>query len=299
MKEVISSKAFWQGSRQGLRRQATSHRGKMTVTDGFVYIAVAVTLFIVGCAVVPQWIAPYAPTAMLTDHILNPPSSSHLFGTDYFGRDVFSLVVYGSRDSLIIGFASVLAGALVGGAIGALSGYIGGIVDKICMRFIDVLMTIPGILLALAIAAALGPHLYNIIFAVAAAAIPQYARVMRGQIMNVKNRPFVIASRSIGASKVSIFFRHVLINAWSPLLVMSTIGLGSSILVGSGLSFLGLGVLKEIPDWGTLLSQGRGYLTVAWWICTFPGLAITLFVLSVNLIGDKLRDALDPKQSRV
>ncbi|MDQ0901211.1 ABC transporter permease [Paenibacillus sp. V4I7] len=296
MKEVISAKAIWQRSKQQAR--VSKLNNKVNATDMLVYLAAIVTLFILGCALFPQWIAPYAPTAMLTDQILRAPSKAHLFGTDYFGRDVFSVVVYGSRDSLFIGFASVLAGGLIGGLIGAISGYIGGVIDTIFMRLIDVLMTIPGILLALAIAAALGPHLINIIFAVAASAIPQYARVMRGQILSIKNRSFVTASRSIGASNVRIFFRHVLTNAWSPLLVMSTIGLGSSILVGAGLSFLGLGVLKEVPDWGTLLSQGRGYLTVAWWICTFPGLAITIFVLSVNLIGDKLRDSMDPKQSR-
>lgn len=296
MKEVISAKAIWQRSKRQVR--VPKLNSKINATEVFVYIAAIVTLFILGCALFPQWIAPYAPTAMLTDQILRAPSKAHLFGTDYFGRDVFSVVVYGSRDSLFIGFASVLAGGLIGGLIGAISGYIGGVIDTIFMRLIDVLMTIPGILLALAIAAALGPHLINIIFAVAASAIPQYARVMRGQILSIKNRSFVTASRSIGASNVRIFFRHVLTNAWSPLLVMSTIGLGSSILVGAGLSFLGLGVLKEVPDWGTLLSQGRGYLTVAWWICTFPGLAITIFVLSVNLIGDKLRDSMDPKQSR-
>ncbi|MDQ0920292.1 ABC transporter permease [Paenibacillus sp. V4I5] len=296
MKEVISAKAIWQRSKQQAR--VSKLNNKVNATDMLVYLAAIVTLFILGCALFPQWIAPYAPTAMLTDQILRAPSKAHLFGTDYFGRDVFSVVVYGSRDSLFIGFASVLAGGLIGGLIGAISGYIGGVIDTIFMRLIDVLMTIPGILLALAIAAALGPHLINIIFAVAASAIPQYARVMRGQILSIKNQSFVTASRSIGASNVRIFFRHVLTNAWSPLLVMSTIGLGSSILVGAGLSFLGLGVLKEVPDWGTLLSQGRGYLTVAWWICTFPGLAITIFVLSVNLIGDKLRDSMDPKQSR-
>ncbi|UQZ82302.1 putative D,D-dipeptide transport system permease protein DdpC [Paenibacillus konkukensis] len=296
MKEVISAKTVWKERR--LRTSLSRPARKAAASELFVYGAGLVILFILACALFPKGIAPYAPTQMFADSILQPPSRAHLLGTDYFGRDVFSLVVYGSRDSLFIGVASVLVGGLLGGTIGAVSGYIGGVPDMILMRFIEVLMTIPGILLALAIAAALGPHLFNIVFAVAVSAVPGYARVMRGQILSMKHRPFVTASRSIGASPLRMFWWHVLPNAWSPLLVMATIGLGSAILVGSGLSFLGLGVLKEIPDWGALLSQGRGYLTVAWWIATFPGLAITLFVLSVNLIGDRLRDALDPKKSR-
>ena len=253
-------------------------------------------LFIVACAIVPQWIAPYAPTDMLTDRIMQAPSAAHLFGTDYFGRDIFSVVVHGGRDSLFIGFASVLVGGLIGGTVGALSGYAGGWVDTVLMRLNDILMTIPGILLALAIAGALGPSLFNVVLAVAVSAIPGYARVMRAQIMSIKNRTFVKAAGSIGASP-RVFWHHVAEQP-VPLLVMATIGIGTSILTGSGLSFLGLGVLREVPDWGQLLSQGRGYLTVAWWMCTFPGLAITAFVLSVNIIGDRLRDYLDPKITR-
>jgi peptide/nickel transport system permease protein len=164
------------------------------------------------------------------------------------------------------------------------------------MRLNDVLMTIPGILLALAIAGALGPSLFNIVLAVAVSSVPGYARVMRAQVLSIKSRTFVKASVSIGASPLRVFWKHVLPNSLSPLLVMAAIGIGTSILTGSGLSFLGLGVLREVPDWGTLLSQGRGYLTAAWWICTFPGLAITAFVLSVNMIGDRLRDHFDPKK---
>ncbi|MGF7048840.1 peptide/nickel transport system permease protein [Paenibacillus sp. DS2015] len=294
MKEAISSKVVWQRKRLGLSTSFSQKR--LTVSELFVVVAVLVVAFIVVCAIVPSWIAPYLPTEMLTDQLLQAPSFAHLFGTDYFGRDIFSVVVYGSRDSLFIGFASVLVGGLAGGLIGIISGYVGGVVDIILMRLIDVLMTIPGILLALAIAASLGPSLFNIILAVAISAVPGYARVMRGQMMSIKNRPFIMASRSIGSSSIQILWKHVLPNSLSPLLVMATLGIGSSILMGSGLSFLGLGIIKEIPDWGTLLSQGRGYLTVAWWMCTFPGLAITLFVISVNIIGDHVRDVLDPKK---
>ncbi|MFE5323078.1 ABC transporter permease [Paenibacillus sp. NPDC056579] len=296
MKEVVTAGTYSPASK--LRKADTAIRRRPAVSELFVFGAGLVVLFMILCAVIPSVIAPYPPTQMFTDRILQGPSAAHWFGTDYFGRDVFSLVVHGSRDSLFIGVASVLAGVLLGGAIGALSGYIGGFLDAALMRFIDVLMTIPGILLALAIAAALGPHLFNIVFAVAVSAVPGYARVMRGQIMSIKSRPYITASQSIGTSRLRMFWWHVLPNAWSPLLVMATIGLGSAILIGSGLSFLGLGVIKEVPDWGALLSQGRGYLTVAWWIATFPGLAITLFVLSINLLGDKFRDAADPKKSR-
>ncbi|MUT67531.1 ABC transporter permease [Paenibacillus sp. NEAU-GSW1] len=284
--------------RKKLFRLPVWKRRTLSAADLFVYGAVASVLFIVLCALAPQWIAPFSPTEMKADRVLLAPTWQHLFGTDYFGRDVFSVVVYGSRDSLIIGVVSVLIGSVAGGLIGALSGYIGGIVDTALMRFIDVLMTIPGVLLALAIAAALGPSLTNVVLSVAAAAVPGYARVMRGTILSIKGRAYITASRSIGTSGFAIFWRHVLPNSLSPLFVMAAIGIGSSILTGSGLSFLGLGTIKEIPDWGALLSQGRGYLTVAWWICTFPGLAITLFVLSINLLGDRIRDHLDPKRSR-
>ncbi|WP_068775854.1 ABC transporter permease [Paenibacillus sp. FJAT-26967] len=267
------------------------------LADVLYYAALLIVTGIGLCALVPQWIASYDPTEMNADILLQPPGLFHLFGTDYFGRDVFSVMVYGSRDSLFIGIGSVLLGGTVGAIIGSLAGYAGGWIDTILMRLIDVLMTIPGLLLSLAIAAALGPSLFNIVLAVSVSIVPKFARVVRSQIMSVRYRPFVTASRSIGAGNLHIFMKHVIPHTVSPLLVMAAISIGSSILVGSSLSFLGLGVLKEVPDWGTLLSQGRGYLTVAWWNATFPGLAITLFVLAVNLLGDRWRDILDPKSA--
>jgi len=264
----------------------------------FIYVAGSIIFFLLVCAVFPQWVAPYAPTKMFTDAIMQAPSATHILGTDYFGRDVFSLIVFGSRTSLIIGILSVIVAATIGMLIGSVAGYAGGMIDLIFMRIIDILMTIPGMLLSLAFAAALGPSLMNIILAISISAVPGYARLMRGQILTLKRRNFVIASKSIGVSDLVIFFRHILPNAYSPLLVMATNGLGSSILLGAGLSFLGLGIVQEVPDWGTLLSQGRGYLAAAWWIATFPGIAITSFVLSANIIGDSLRDFLDPKKQQ-
>lgn len=294
MREAASIEPVWRPNGiAAVRRRAVP---KLAFSKLLAASAGLVVLFLMLCALVPQWIAPYSPTDMQVDRVLLPPGAAHWLGTDYFGRDVFSVIVHGARESLFIGFASVLVGGISGGLLGAVAGYFGGWVDRVLMRVNEVVMTIPGVLLALAVAAALGPGLWNIVLAVAIASVPNYARIMRGQILSVKNRPFIMASRSIGATELSVFVKHVLPNSLSPLLVMLCVGVGTAILTGSGLSFLGLGVLKEVPDWGALLSQGRGYLTVAWWICTFPGLAITLFVLSVNVIGDELRDALDPKK---
>ncbi|WP_135555862.1 ABC transporter permease [Paenibacillus cymbidii] len=271
---------------------------KVTVSDVLLYTSLFVLAFLLVCAIAPQWIAPYSPTDMMTDRLLQAPSFAHLLGTDQFGRDVWTLVVYGSRQSLTMGIVSVLIGGLVGTLLGLVAGYFGGVIDSLFMRFNDILMTIPGILFAIAIAVALGPSFFNVILAISIASIPGKARVVRSQVIAVRSRPFIDAARAVGTSHLAIMLRHILPNCFSPLLVMMTIGVGTSILVGTGLSFLGLGVVQEIPDWGYMLSQGRSYMTVAWWIATFPGLAITLLVVVVNLLGDDLRDRFDPKKER-
>ncbi|MCU6796496.1 MULTISPECIES: ABC transporter permease [Paenibacillus] len=271
---------------------------KVSFSNLLLGFSIFILAVLVIFAIVPQWVAPYSPTDMLTDELLKAPSLSHILGTDQFGRDVWSLIVYGSRQSLMIGVISVLIGGLIGTAIGLVAGYFGGVVDSVFMRINDVMMTIPGILFAIVIAVVLGPSFFNVILAISIASIPNKARVVRSQVITIRNRPFIDAARSIGTSHMEIMFRHILPNCFSPLLVMMTIGVGSSILVGTGLSFLGLGVIKEIPDWGYMLSQGRSYMTVAWWIATFPGLAITILVVVVNMIGDDLRDRMDPKKGR-
>lgn len=258
-----------------------------------------IIILAVLCALFPGLIAPYPPMQMNTASILKAPSLSHLFGTDHFGRDILSLIVYGSRQSLIVGVSSVLIGGIVGTSIGAVAGYVGGVTETVLMRVIEVLMTIPHVLLALAISAALGASLVNLVMAVGIAVIPVYARVMRSQVLSLKNRPFIDAAVAIGTPHWLLFFRHILPNCFSPLLVMATIGVGTSILIASSLSFLGVGSTKIVPDWGTLLSQGRNYLTVAWWVATFPGLAITLLVISVNIAGDEFRHLIDPKKDRI
>ncbi|MDR2106499.1 MAG: ABC transporter permease [Coriobacteriales bacterium] len=268
---------------------------RIRATDVLLFGALLVVLFFVLCALFPGLLAPYSPTELMLDSVMAPPSAEHLFGTDHFGRDILSIVIYGSRVSILTGVVAVLLGGLTGGLLGALAGYVGGWLDAVVMRLIDILMTIPGILLALLIVAVLKPSFYNIVLAISISTIPSYARVMRSEALRIKELPFILASRSIGTSHVVIFLRHIVPNAVSSFLVIATIGLGSAILMAAGLSFLGLGVMDEIPDWGTLLSQGRGYLSTAWWICTFPGLFVTVYVLAINVIGDHLRDLLSPK----
>lgn len=281
---------------QTISRQRRSWKWpKISVSRIYLGISVFTLLFLLACAIVPAWIAPYTPTDMMLDKLLQPPSWAHLLGTDQFGRDIWSLIIYGSRQSLMMGVLAAVIGGVIGTLIGLIAGYWGGLTDAILMRFNDVLMTIPGILLAIAISVALGPSFFNVVLAISIATIPSKARVIRSQVMMVRNQLFVEAARSIGTSHLQIMLRHILPNCWSPLLVITTIGVGSAILVGTGLSFLGLGVVQEIPDWGYMLSQGRSYIAKAWWVATFPGVAITLLVVVVNLLGDEIRDRLDPR----
>ncbi len=253
--------------------------------------------FVVACAAFPGLIAPYLPTDMHADAILASPSGAHWFGTDQFGRDVFSLVVYGARQSVLTGVFAVLISCTLGVSIGLVAGYAGGWLDTALMRLIDIWMSIPNILLAIALSTVLGPSLHNTILAISLVTIPRYARVLRGQALAVRSRPFIEASRAAGASHWSILRRHILPHCSAQILVLATLGVGGAILIGSGLSFLGLGVNDERPDWGFLLTQGRSYLTVAWWTVTYPGLAITALVVSVNLLGDALRRRLDPRSA--
>jgi peptide/nickel transport system permease protein len=227
--------------------------------------------------------------------VLSAPSAEHWFGTDQFGRDVFSLVVFGARQSLLVGVCAVFVGCGAGVSIGLTAGYFGGWVDQLSMRLIDIWMAIPNILLAIALTTALGPSLGTTIVAVSVVSVPRYARVLRGRALAIKGRGFVLAARAAGASHGSILWGHVLPHCVAPALVLATLGVGGAILMASGLSFLGLGVNDDHPDWGYQLTQGRGYLTVAWWAVTYPGLALTALVISVNLLGDALRRRFDPR----
>lgn len=250
-----------------------------------------------ACALAPGLIATHVPTAMDADAVLQHPGAAHPFGTDQFGRDVLSLVVHGARPSLLTALGATLLGVGGGVALGLVAGFFGGWIDALVMRTADVWFALPEVLMAIAIATALGPGTGNTILAIAVAKIPYCARVLRGQTLALRHQPFVEAARVSGASSWAILRGHVLPHCAAPILVLATLGLGSSILTGAALGFLGLGVNDEQPDWGYLLTQGRAYLTTAWWTVTFPGLAITTLVISVNLLGDALRRRLDPRQS--
>jgi len=270
---------------------------QLGLSDALVPLSLLLLAFVLTCAAFPNVVAPYLPTDMHTDAILLPPGRAYFFGTDQFGRDVFSLVVYGARQSVLIGTFAVLIGCSGAVSIGLTAGYAGGWIDTVLMRVIDTWLAIPSILLAIALSTVLGPSLVNTIFAISITIIPRYARILRSQALSVRSRPFIEASRAAGASHFAILRKHVLPHCSVQIMVLATLGVASSILIGASLSFLGLGVNDERPDWGYLLTQGRGYLTVAWWAVTFPGLAITSLVVSINLLGDALRRRLDPRSA--
>jgi peptide/nickel transport system permease protein len=226
---------------------------------------------------------------------LHPPSAEFPLGTDKLGRDIFSRLLYGSRISLFVGFAVVVVSALIGGAFGLLAGWRGGWIDEVMMRVTDIFFAFPGLILAMAIAAALGPNLQNALIAIIAVTWPVYARLVRGQVLSLKRREFVESARVIGASQLRIVFRHLLPNSLAPLLVQASFDLGGAILSVAGLSFIGFGAQPPTPEWGVMISEGRNYMATQWWLATCPAVAILLVVAGFNLLGDGLRDWLDPR----
>ena len=258
-------------------------------------VGLSVLLIIVVCTIFASLIAPFDPYEQSFSLRFQPPSREHLMGGDQLGRDVLTRVLYGGRISLRVGLISVAIGSITGTIVGLLGGYLGGWTDILLMRFIDTLLAFPGILLALVVIAAIGPGLDNVVIAVGVALIPPFARLTRGSVLSIREEVYVEASQAIGARKLRIMLRHVLPNAIGPIIVFTSLQLGTAILFAAGLSFLGLGAQPPTPEWGLMCSQGRKYLGLAWWPSTFPGLTLTLLVISLNLIGDALRDALDPR----
>ncbi|ACI20536.1 MULTISPECIES: oligopeptide ABC transporter permease [Thermodesulfovibrio] len=251
--------------------------------------------FIFFVAIFSSYVAPYDPYKINVYKVLTPPSKEHPFGTDELGRDVFSRVVYGARVSLEVGFLAMGIAIFTGTILGAIAGYYGGWIDTIIMRLVDVMLAFPTLFLILAVVAVLEPSIYIIMVVIGLTGWMDVARLVRAEVLSLKEREFVLAARAIGASAGRIIFKHILPNAIYPVIVAATFSVGGAILIESGLSFLGLGIQPPEPSWGGILSVGKDYITVAWWLSLFPGVAIFLTVLSFNLLGEALRDAIDPK----
>ncbi|MGH7403284.1 MAG: ABC transporter permease [Candidatus Rokuibacteriota bacterium] len=260
----------------------------------------AVMLVIIASAVLAPWIAPHDPIAVNIRHRLAPPAwlaggaPEHLLGTDQIGRDLLSRVIYGGRISLVVGVVAVLLSSIIGVLLGLAAGYFGGRIDWTIMTLINVMLTFPFVLLALSVIAVLGPSLANMIWVLGVAGWPIYARVVRAETLAIREKDFVVAGRALGMSHLRLMFHQILPNLISPIVVIATLQVAQVIVVESFLSFLGLGIQPPTPAWGNMLGEGRVYMLTSWWIAAFPGLAIFITTLSINLMGNALRDWLDP-----
>lgn len=263
-------------------------------TDPIALIASAFLAAVILAAIAAPMLTPYDPLDMYPDQQFQPSGMDHLAGTDFFGRDVATRLFYGGRLTLGIGAIAVLIAALPGTVLGLIAGYYGRWIDRLISWLVDVMLSFPTVLLALTIVAALGPGISNVIVAVGIAGIPNYTRLVRGQVLSARRRPYVRAAVTVGCTDLRVLLRHILPNIFGSIVVLATLDIGWAILNASALSFLGLGVQPPTPEWGTMLNEGRGYLRDAPWVTVAPGLAIALTVLAVNLLGDALRDALDP-----
>lgn len=264
-------------------------RNKLAIA-GMVILA----LFILSAIFAP-WLAPYDPLKQELVRRREPPSPEYLLGMDEVGRDVLSRIIFGARTSLQVGIGSVSFAILIGALLGAISGYLGGWIENVVMRVMDILLAFPSLLLAIAIVSILGPGLTNMLYAIAIVSIPLYARIVRASVLSVKEQDYILAAQAIGVPSSRMLFRNILPNCLTPLIVQATIGIATAILDAAGLSFLGLGAQPPIPEWGAMLGSGRGSVFTAPHIVFFPGIAIMLLVLGFNLLGDGLRDALDPR----
>jgi peptide/nickel transport system permease protein len=257
-----------------------------------------VILLLIFVAIFAGVLAPYPYQKQNLSHMFETPSRQFLLGTDEFGRDILSRLIYGARISLQVGFIAVGIALIVGGMLGAMAGYYGKWIDNGIMRVMDVLLSVPQTLLAIAIAAALGPGLFNLMIAVGISAVPNYARIVRGSVLSIREMEFIEAARAVGSSDLRIILKHILPNSMAPLIVQSTLGVASAILNAAGLSFIGLGIQPPYPEWGAMLSGGRQYIRDYPHLTLYPGLVIMFTILALNFLGDGLRDALDPKLKR-
>ena len=279
----------------------TRHNVRVFFRDRLAVLGVAWICFMVVVAVGAPWIAPYPDQGRGASHLADrfqAPSAQHWFGTDNLGRDVLSRVIFGARIPLTISTAVVIAVLLVGPLLGALAGYFGGWLDEIIMRITDIFLAFPAIVLAMAFVAILGPNLRNLAIAIAITWWPWYTRLVRGMAVSLRERPYVEAAKTMGVRSPLIVLRHILPNTLGPVVVQITLDVGTVILEVAGLSFLGLGARPPTPEWGLMVSEGVEYILEQWWMSVFPGLAIFLLVLAFNLVGDGLRDVLDPRMKR-
>lgn len=279
----------------GRTRKPLAEFWKRFMRQKVALIALAFLILLTAAAVLAPWVAPYDPSAPDYLNVLQGPSAAHWAGTDTYGRDIFSRIIWGARISLTVGFLSVSLGALGGVGLGIVAGYYGRWIDSAVMRLCDLLLAFPGILLAIAVIAILGPGITNVIYAVAIFSIPVFARLARGTTLQLKQAVYVDAARAVGVADSVIMMRHILPGTLPNVIVYFSMRIGTSILTAAALSFIGLGAQPPSPEWGAMLADGRTYMGVADHLTLFPGLAIFLTVLGFNLLGDGLRDALDPK----
>lgn len=258
-------------------------------------IALLVVIMMFLIAFSAPLIAPYDPYSIDVHNVFSPPSKEHPFGTDELGRDVLSRMIWGSRVSLQVGFLAVGIAIILGTILGSIAGYYGGRIDSIIMRFVDIMLAFPTLFLILAVISILEPSIYNIMIIIGLTGWMDVARLVRAEFLTIKERDFVLAAKVAGASNIRIIFNHILPNALSPVFVAATFGIAGAVLIESGLSFLGLGVQPPNPSWGNIITSGKDNIEVAWWLSLFPGLAILVTVLSYNLVGEGLRDSLDPR----
>lgn len=257
-----------------------------------------VVLFLFVLSLLAPYLTPYDPDAIDAYHVLMPPSWQHWFGTDELGRDVLTRVLYGARISLKVGFVAVGISIAIGTGIGLVAGYYGGWLDALLMRLVDIMLCFPTFFLILAVIAMLEPSIWYIMAIIGLTGWMGVARLVRAEVLSLREREFVLAATALGASDFRIIFRHILPNALSPVLVSATLGVAGAILTESALSFLGIGVQPPTPSWGNILTSGKDYIEFAWWLSLFPGVAILVTVLSYNLVGEGIRDALDPRINR-
>lgn len=275
--------SLWYDSWQRLKRNPTAMFGLFII------------IFLTLVALFAPIISPYDPIAINLINSVKPPSSAHWLGTDYYGRDILSRIIYGTRISMTVGFVVQFIATVIGVTLGAVAGYYGGKIDMLIMRLVDIMMSFPGLLFIIAVRVALGPGLFNVFIAMSIVSWTGKARLVRSQVLAIREMDYVDAARAMGVRTPVIIFKHILPNCLAPVIVGVTMGIAGAIMAEAGLSFLGLGVQEPIPSWGSIVNEGLGYLRTAPWYSLFPALAIAVLVLGFNLFGDGLRDALDPR----